>query len=45
MLETMISLKGYLGSLKANNIKLMNAKSNEEEINELILKSLIYQAP
>ena len=44
MLETMISLKVDLESLKASNFTLMNAKSDQEEINELILKSLIDQA-
>ena len=38
MLETMRSLKAHLEILKEDNIKLMNAKSDQEEINELILK-------
>ena len=38
MLETMRSFKATLDSLKADNIKLMNAKLNQEEINEIILK-------
>ena len=41
MLETMRSLKANLESLKTDNLKLMNAKSYQEKINELILKSLI----
>ena len=45
MLETMRSLKVDLDSHKADNVKRMNAKSDHEEINELILKSLTYQAP
>ena len=44
MLETMRSLKDVIDSLKADNVKLMNAKSDEEEINELILKCLTDQA-
>ena len=36
----MRSLKADLESLKADNLKLMNAKSDQEEINELILKGL-----
>ena len=36
----MRSLKEYLEILKANNLKLMNAKLDQEEINELILKNL-----
>ena len=45
MLETMRNLKADLDSLKVDNVKLMNAKSDQEEINGLILKSLTYQAP
>ena len=45
MLETMRSLKADLDSLKEDNVKLMNAKSDQEEINDLILKSLTDQAP
>ena len=45
MLETMRSLKDDLDSLKTNNIILMNAKSDQEEIYMLILKILIDQAP
>ena len=41
MLETMRSLKEDLERLKEDNIKLMNAKSDQKEIHELILKSLI----
>ena len=40
MLETMWILKFYLEILKEDNIKLMNAKSDQEMINELIFKSL-----
>ena len=40
MFETMRSFKEDIESLKEDNIKLMNAKSDQEEINELILKSL-----
>ena len=40
MFETMRSFKEYIESIKEDNIKLMNAKSYQEEINELILKSL-----
>ena len=40
MLETM-SLREDLEILKEDNLKLMNAKSDQEEINELILKILI----
>ena len=40
MLEMMRSLKADLEILKADNLKLMNAKSYQEEINDLILKSL-----
>ena len=40
MLETMRSLKADLEILKADNLKLMNAKSDQEEINDLILKNL-----
>ena len=45
MLETMKSLKSHLDILKMGNVKLMNAKSDQEEINDLILKSLTDQAP
>ena len=41
MLDTMRTLKAYMESIKGDNVKLMNAKSNQEEINELILKSLM----
>ena len=37
MLERMRNLKAYLESLQVDNLKLMNAKSDQEEINELIL--------
>ena len=40
ILETMRGLKVDIESLKADNIILMNAKSDQEEINEIILKSL-----
>ena len=40
ILETMRGLKADIESLKADNIILMNAKSDQEEINEIILKSL-----
>ena len=40
MLETMRSLKADMESLKADNLKLMNTKLDQEEINELILKNL-----
>ena len=40
MLETIRGLKADLESLKADNVKLMNAKSYQKEINELILKHL-----
>ena len=40
MLEMMMRLKTDLESLKVDNLKLMNAKSDQEEINELLLKSL-----
>ena len=40
MLEMMRSLKADLEILKVDNLKLMNTKSDQEEINELILKSL-----
>ena len=40
MLDTIRILKVDMESLKANNLKLMNAKSDQEDINELILKSL-----
>ena len=40
MLEMMSILKSYLEILKVDNVKLMNAKSDQEEINELLLKSL-----
>ena len=40
MLETMRSIKEDLEILKVENLKLMNAKSNQEEVNELILRSL-----
>ena len=40
MLETMRSLKADLESLREDKFKLMNAKSNQEEVNELILRSL-----
>ena len=45
MLETMRSLKDDLHILKADNVKLMNARLEQEDINELILKKLIDQAP
>ena len=45
MLEIMRSLQANLGSLKADNVKLINAKSEQEEINELILKGLKNHAP
>ena len=45
MLETMTSLKVDLDILKADNAKLMNARSKPEEINEIILKSLSHKAP
>ena len=41
ILETMRSLKKDLERLKEDNIKLMNAKSNQEEIHDLSLKGLI----
>ena len=41
ILERITSLKEYLEILKEDGLKLMNAKSDQEEINELILKSLI----
>ena len=41
MLETMMILKADMESLKSYNLKLMNAKSYQEEINELILKRLM----
>ena len=37
MLETMRSLKPDLEILKADNVKLMNSKSDQEEINKIIL--------
>ena len=40
MLEMMRSLKEDMESLKENNLELINAKSDQEEISELILKSL-----
>ena len=40
MLETVRSLKEDMESLKEDNLKLMNAKSYQEHINELILKRL-----
>ena len=40
MLEMMRSLKAELEIPKENNLKLMNFKLDQEEINELILKSL-----
>ena len=42
MLEMMRSLKEDFESLKACNLKLMDTKSDQEEINELILKCLAY---
>ena len=39
MLERMRSSKAYLESLKVDILKLMNAKSDQEEINELLVKS------
>ena len=42
MLQTMRSLMTNLDILKVETIKLMNTKSNQEEINKLILKSLTY---
>ena len=41
----MRGLKVDLDKLKAYNVKLMNAKLDQEEINELILKTLTDQAP
>ena len=41
----MRSQKGDLDSHKADNVKPMNVKYDEDEINELFLKSLTYQAP
>ena len=38
MSEIMQNLKYELESLKADYVKLRNSKSNQEEINELILK-------
>ena len=40
MLQTMRSLMTNLDILKVDTIKFFNTKSNQEEINELILKSL-----
>ena len=40
MLEKIRILKADLEILKATNLKLLNAKSDQEEIHELILKSL-----
>ena len=40
MLETMRSLKADMESIKADNLILMNTKSDQKEINELILKIL-----
>ena len=45
IIDTMRSLKDGLDSIKEDNVKLMNAKSDQEEINELILKSLTNQEP
>ena len=42
MLEKVRSLKVDLEILKENNLKLMNTKSDKEEINELILTSLSF---
>ena len=42
MLETMRSLRVDLEILKIDNLKLMNSKSDQEEINELILNNLTY---
>ena len=41
----MRSLKVDLDRIKAYNIKHMNAKLDQEDINELILKMLTHQAP
>ena len=41
----MQNLKYDLESLKADYVKLRNSKSNQEEINELILISLTHQEP
>ena len=41
MLDTIRIFKVDMESIKANNLKLMNAKSDQEKINELILKILI----
>ena len=38
MLETMRSLKDDLEILKVDNVKVMNSKSYQEEINEIFLK-------
>ena len=40
MLETMRSLKEYFESLKDGNAKLLRAKFEQEESNELLLRSL-----
>ena len=42
MLEKVRSLKVDLEILKENNLKLMNAKSGQEEINKLILTRLSF---
>ena len=39
MLEAMRCLKVDLDKLKAYNVKLMNAKSDQEEINECQIRS------
>ena len=38
----MISLKANLDRVKEYNIKLINTKSNQEEINELLSKRLTF---
>ena len=40
VLETTRILKADMETLKEDNLQLMNAKSDQEEINELILKIL-----
>ena len=40
MIETMRSLKATLESLKGDNVKLLRAKTEQEELNELLLRSL-----
>ena len=41
MLETIQSLKEDLESIKSNNEKLLKAKVDQEEINNILLKSFI----